>query len=233
MDDLLSQATSIETVLGYQFNNRKLLSLALTHRSYFNENKNLVSEYNERLEFVGDSVIGLIISEYLYRNFPASTEGELSCLKARLVEASACALYFERLGLADFALLGKGEKSNIGRGRDSILADLLEAFIGAVFLDGGLEAAQLVFWKHFQNDVSRILKNPARNWKAELQAYSQKHFHKIPLYEIELETGPDHQKTFNVRVVLNEKLQGKGSGCSKKEAEQAAAEEILKSVKKR
>lgn len=228
MHELLKNGSVIEKKLGYSFKDKKLLTLAFVHRSFYNEHRDVVQEHNERLEFLGDSVLGLIISDYLYHHLPTQAEGELSQLRAHLVEASTCARYLQTVGLEQYVLLGKGEKMNEGRGRETIMADLFEALIGAVYVDGGLEAARKVFWSHFTKEIERILKEPSHNWKAELQDYSQKKYQKPPVYKVEKETGPDHSKMFHVAAYIDGKEVGKGAGASKKEAEQAAAQDALK-----
>jgi len=221
----------IESRLGYSFKNKHLLILAFVHRSFFNEHRDLVQEHNERLEFLGDSVLGLIISDYLYKNLPHLPEGELSHMRAYLVEASACSAYLQKAQLAEFVLLGRGERMNDGRGRETILADLFEALIGAIYLDGGLEEARRFFLDHFQEDVHNAFREPLRNWKAELQDYSQKKYQKPPIYKVVKETGPDHSKVFHVVAVIEEKEVGEGSGSSKKQAEQAAAQDALNKLR--
>ncbi|CCB85419.1 MULTISPECIES: ribonuclease III [Parachlamydia] len=225
--DLLAQNISnIELRLGYKFQDRDLLALAFVHRSFINENRE-IHEHNERLEFLGDSVLGLLIADYLYRYLPSTPEGELSYLKSRLVEASSCVTYIHKLDLEQFLLLGRGERMNDGRGRESILADLLEAIIGAVYLDGGLESAKAFLFKNFSTEIEAILKTPVRNWKALLQDYCQKKYQTTPSYHVIDEKGPDHSKTFKISVFLNDEEVGKGEGGSKKEAQQKAAEDAL------
>ncbi len=231
MVDLVKHYKDLESKLTYTFKDKKLLSLAFIHRSFYNENRQLVDEHNERLEFLGDSVLGLLISDYLYQNLPMQPEGELSQIRAHLVEASTCARFLQKLGLSSYVLLGRGEKLNEGRGRDTILADLFEALIGAIYLDGGLEEARAFFWNHFGEDIQQVLKEPVRNWKAEFQDYSQKKYQKPPVYKVEKESGPDHSKIFHVIACLEDKEVGRGTGASKKEAEQAAAQDALKKIK--
>lgn len=231
MVDLVKHYKDLESKLTYTFKDKKLLSLAFTHRSFYNENRQLVDEHNERLEFLGDSVLGLLISDYLYQNLPSRPEGELSQIRAHLVEASTCARLLQKLGLSSYVLLGKGEKLNEGRGRDTILADLFEALIGAIYLDGGLDQARDFFWHHFKEEIEHVLKEPVRNWKAELQDYSQKKYQKPPIYKVEKETGPDHSKIFLVIACLEDKEVGRGTGSSKKEAEQSAAQDALTKIK--
>ncbi|MGR3974070.1 MAG: ribonuclease III [Candidatus Rhabdochlamydia sp.] len=223
MKDLMAHISTIEEQIGYVFKDKKLLEKAFIHRSYFNEHREKVSEHNERLEFLGDSVLGLIISGYLYQYLPQQAEGELSRLRAHLVEASCCVKFLHKLGLAPFIQLGKGERMNEGRGRETILSDLFEALIGAIYLDGGIDEARRVFLISFEKEVQDILAHPVRNWKAELQDYSQKKYQKPPAYRVLREEGPDHSKMFVVGAYLDETEVGQGSGSSKKEAEQAAA----------
>ena len=226
-ETLISHFPTIEDRLGYVFSNKQLLVLAFVHRSFFNEHRDLIDEHNERLEFLGDSVLGLIISDYLYEYLPLHAEGHLSHLRSHLVEASSCVAYVQKLSLAEYVLLGKGERMNDGRGRESILADLFEALIGAIYLDGGLEEAKRFFFRHFYEDVEKALSAPLRNWKAELQDYSQKKHQKPPVYKVLKETGPDHSKIFHVIACIDDQEVGRGEGSSKKQAEQAAAEDAL------
>ncbi|MCB1112494.1 MAG: ribonuclease III [Chlamydiales bacterium] len=226
-EDLSNYFYEIETKLCYSFKDKKNLTLAFTHRSFVNESTE-VNEHNERLEFLGDSVLGLIISDYLYRYLPTTPEGELSTLRSRLVEASSCSAYVSKLDVEQYLLLGKGERMNDGRGRGSILADLFEAIIGAIYLDGGLEAAKSFLFKNFSTDIDEILKTPVNNWKALLQDYCQKNHQQTPIYKVLEESGPDHDKTFTIGVYMEEQQLGTGRGASKKEGQQAAAEDALK-----
>lgn len=230
MKDLIACLSSIESKLGYCFQNKKLLIQAFIHRSYFNEHRDEVEEHNERLEFLGDSVLGLLISDHLYHHLPLQAEGVLSRLRAHLVEASSCAKFLQKLELSSFVRLGKGERMNEGRGRDTILADLFEALIGAIYLDGGIAQVHKFFWTHFEGMIQRILEHPARNWKAELQDYSQKKYQKPPVYKVLREEGPDHSKSFIIAAFLEDKEAGQGVGASKKEAEQAAAKSALENL---
>lgn len=225
-EELIRKAPEIETKIGYSFKDRSLLALAFIHRSYINENKD-VKQHNERLEFLGDSVLGMLISDYLYRYLPSTPEGELSVLRSRLVEASSCFNYVQKYDLGKYLLLGKGERMNDGRGRESILADLLEAIMGAIYLDGGLEAAKRFLFKNFSMEIDAILKMPVRNYKALLQDYCQKNFQHTPTYKVISEEGPDHSKMFKIGVVIKDKEIGYGQGSSKKEAQQWAAADAL------
>lgn len=227
MKDLNSHLSEAEDRLGYRFKNKKLLAQAFIHRSFYNEHRDFVQEHNERLEFLGDSILGLLISDYLYHHLPSQAEGELSRLRAHLVEAGSCARFLLKLDLASFVLLGKGEKMNEGRGRETILADLFEALLGAIYLDAGIVEVRRLFWAHFEKEIQERLENPTRNWKAELQDYSQKKYQKPPTYVVLSETGPDHSKIFHVAALLDQKQVGQGKGSSKKEAEQAAAQDAI------
>lgn len=222
----------IETRLGYTFLDKGLLFLAFTHRSYFNENRKEVEGHNERLEFLGDSVLGLIVSGYLYRHLPSQSEGHLSHLRAQLVGAESCVHYMRLLQLEEFLLLGKGESINVGRGRERILADLFEAIVGAIYLDGGISAAEKFFLTRFSKLLDEAMESPLRNWKAELQDYSQKKHQRPPDYEVLEEKGPPHSKTFFVSVKIGGEEVGQGEGSSKKQAEQNAAEDALKRLEK-
>ncbi len=221
-------AEEIEKKLGYTFKDKNLLFTAFVHRSYFNEHREQITQHNERLEFLGDSVLGIIISDLLFNSFPTKPEGELSHLRSQVVEAKACAAYLQKLALGEYVLLGKGERMNEGKGRETILADLFEAIVGAIYLDGGIDEARRFFLGHFEKDLEDGLKTPVRNWKAELQDYAQKHHGSPPIYRVEKESGPDHSKQFQVAALIDGEVVGVGSGASKKVAEQAAAEDALR-----
>jgi len=230
LETIQAKTREIESKIGYIFEDKQLLVLALTHRSFVNENRDVVDEHNERLEFLGDSILGLIISEYLYRYLPKTPEGELSYLRSRLVEAASCVSYVQQLGMENYILLGKGEQLNDGRGRESILADLFEALVGAIFLDGGLEPAKRFIFQNFSGRINEIMKRSDHNWKALLQDYSQKNFREPPHYVVVEESGPDHSKTFVISVKIQNEEMGRGTGSSKKEAQQLAAEEALRKL---
>lgn len=232
LEALLSHAPEIEASLRYTFSNKEYLVLAFVHRSFFNENRTIASGHNERLEFLGDSVLGLIVSGYLYSHLPTQSEGHLSHLRAHLVGAESCVRYIRQLELEKHLMLGKGETVNVGRGRERILADLFEAIIGAIYLDGGLKAAEDFILTHFSTYIDEAMESPLRNWKAELQDYSQKKFQKPPDYQVREEAGPPHSRTFVVAVVIEGVEMGQGEGLSKKQAEQAAAEDALSRLEK-
>ena len=230
-DDLQLSLPLIEKKLNYSFNDRSLLTLAFIHRSYVNEHKN-ISHHNERLEFLGDSILGLLVAEHLFRKMPNSPEGDLSYLRSRLVEASSCIAYVQKLGVTSHLLLGKGERMNDGRGRDSILSDLFEAIIGAIYVDGGCDAARRFLFGNFSEEIDAIVKTPLSNWKAMLQDYCQKKYQHPPVYAVIEESGPDHSKNFTIAVLIDNKEYGRGSGASKKEAQQIAASDAILRIQK-
>jgi len=231
LEELRRSIPVIEKKIDYFFIDKDLLVLSLIHRSFVNENKATVQQHNERLEFLGDSVLGVITTDFLYHRLPMAPEGLLSQLRSRLVDAQACAQYVQKLGLADFILLGKGEKRSEGKAKVSILADVFEALIGAIYIDGGVSAAKTFLLDHFMGDMEVAIESPSRNYKAELQDYSQKKFQKAPVYKVAEESGPDHAKTFYVIVFVDERELGSGRGASKKEAEQQAAFDALSKLR--
>ncbi|WP_455377818.1 ribonuclease III [Petrachloros mirabilis] len=222
---------ALQTSLAYRFRAADLLEEALTHKSYVNEQKGTPSAHNERLEFLGDAVLSLIVSERLAGLLPESTEGALSKLKARLVSETVLAGVAKRLSLGTCLRLGRGEELSKGREKDSLLADALEAIIAAVYLDGGLrEASQVVdrlFEKEFALVTTHEYRPGADDFKTQFQEWCQKHFDRLPVYEIVRETGPDHSKVFEVELSVKGDVVGRGIGRSKKEAEQLAAREAL------
>ena len=220
---------AIEKTVGYAFKDKKLLSLAFTHSSYVNEQSFEIKQ-NERLEFLGDAVLGLIISNYLYINLKNMPEGLLSPIKSQLVEASACTVYMQKLDLSGFLLLGRGEQKISYRGKNSILADLFEALIGALYLDGGIEVASDFFFKNFSSEIESLIKEPKENFKASLQDFCQKKLKETPVYEVISEKGPDHQKHFHIQVLCAGSTLGMGVGSSKKEAQQNAAKDALEKL---
>lgn len=217
-----------ELNIGFVFQNQSLLKTALCHSSYSNENRG--QAHNERLEFLGDAVLELCASEYLYRYYPRMSEGEMSRHRAQMVCETALAACARRLNLGDALYLGKGEEKSGGRNRDSLLADAMEALIGAIFLDGGLDRA-----RHFvQNNVLNIMDhNPLTfDAKTELQEILQQQGSVSLRYRILEESGPVHEKSFRVEVLLEENPIGAGTGSSKKQAEQAAAADALVKLRK-
>ena len=224
--NLLKHTPEIETKLGYAFQDKSLLFTAFVHRSFANESRE-IREHNERLEFLGDSILGFIMAEFLYRELPDKPEGDLSNLRSKLVEANSCSLFVKQLGLENFLLLGKGERMTPGRGRDTILADFFEAIIGAIYLDGGIVAAKNFIFSCFMETIRTLIAAPLKNWKASLQDFCQKHHKKAPTYTVLSETGPEHGKSFKIEVSVGGQILGIGEGSSKKAAQQSAAEAAM------
>lgn len=227
LEKLKSLVPYLEEKMGYSFQNKEHLLLAFIHSSYVNENQE-VEMSNERLEFLGDAVLGLLIADFLYHQLPEKSEGSLSHLRSRLIESASCAKYLQKLTLEMYLLLGKGEQKNFASAANSsIAADLFEALIGAIYIDGGIEPVKVFLFSHFEEEIQEILDHPIRNWKAELQDYTQKKYQKIPLYKVIEEDGPDHDKIFQISVFVDDMKLGSGYGSSKKSAQQAAASEAL------
>ena len=220
----------IEKKISYTFQDRKLLELAFTHRSYWNENKETCEGHNERLEFLGDSILGMIVAEHLYKTLPHADEGVCSKMRAQIVAADACAAHVQKLNVESYLLLGKGERMNSGKGRESIMADLFEALLGAIYLDSDYERVKKFFFTNFLAEIIARIEMPARNWKAELQDYAQKEFQETPTYSVLTEEGPPHQKEFLVAVLVHGKQVGEGKGSSKKEAQIEAARIALQGI---
>ena len=213
---------TLETKLGYQFQNPKLLDHALTHSSYANEHHLGSISSNERLEFLGDSVLGMIVADHLYRTFPDLPEGDLTRIRANLVCEGSLVLVAKEWDLGRYLKLGKGENACGGRSRPSILADAVEAVLAAVFLVGGLEHDRDII-QRFLLDRMEQVNRASRDHKTYLQELVQRKSGQVLSYELIGESGPDHNKTFQMQVLLNGQPIGQGTGHSKKEAEQAAA----------
>jgi ribonuclease III len=220
----------LEGRLGHTFSNRTLLEEALTHSSAANELSGGIAD-NQRLEFFGDSILGFLISHRLFERFPDAREGDLTRMRAALVDEPNLALIAERLDLGSFLLLGKGEEKSGGREKRSILADACEALIAAVFLDGGIVAARKVVKQLFGNLDDATQSGSARDYKSELQEFVQSRSVPSPKYELTASEGPDHERTYTVSVLLQGVPAGTGRGKSKKEAQQAAACEALAALK--
>jgi ribonuclease-3 len=218
---------SLEKALGYRFRDPELLTEALTHPSRANEAAGGAVD-NQRLEFFGDSILAFLVSHLLFSSFPVAREGELTRMRSALVDEANLARVAAELGLGDCLFLGKGEEKSGGRAKRSILADAFEALLAAVYLDGGIAAARKVVGKYFADSAAAA---PAgiftRDYKTELQEVAQARFAAVPVYELLAAEGPDHARSFSVRVLLNGKPAGAGHGSSKKDAQQAAAREAL------
>lgn len=215
--------------LGVHFNRLELLDVALTHSSYANQFNLTYNDHNERLEFLGDSVLSMTVSEYLYKKYKNKPEGKLTRIRAGVVCESSLAEVSRRLGVNRYLRIGKGEELSGGREKDSLLADACEAIIAAVYLDRGFEKARDFVLKNLEEKIE--LFSESRNYndfKSKLQEYVQKNLSATIKYNISGEFGPDHDKTFEIEVFLDNKCYGKGIGKSKKEAEQLAAKNALK-----
>lgn len=220
--------TSIENRIGYKFRNSLLLAEALTHPSLAYETQRPHFD-NQRLEYLGDAVLQLILTEHLYHRFPHFTEGNLTKLRSRLVSRPALQTYAKRIGLGQYLLMGKGEEASGGRNRASTLADAFESLVGAIYLDGGLEAARAFLMRHCRHDIDNVQAAPEEiNPKGQLQEILQAISPSSPTYLIVSEEGPDHCKEFQSVVQWEDVELGTGTGSSKKEAEINAAREALK-----
>ena len=219
----------LETAIGYRFQNIQLLQNALAHSSYANERWHNSLLSNERLEFLGDSVLGMLVAEYLYRSFPDRPEGELTRMRADMVCEHTLANVANKIGLGEHLLLGHGEERLGGRSRESILADATESVIAACFLDGGLEAATQ-FVKRFILVEVPVTRPNNMDYKTALQELVQQKKNQVLTYQLVGQSGPDHDKQFDVEVSLNGCVVGKGSGRSKKRAEQMAAKAAVEKL---
>lgn len=218
-----------EKKIGINFSDKNILKQAFTHRSYLNEKTSHSVSHNERLEFLGDAVLELVSTEYLYKKFPEKPEGELTSLRAALVNSEALAKIARALGMNDFLLLSKGEKKDTGKARQYILANAFEALVGAVYLDQGYAHVESFIEKNAFEDLPEILKNNLwRDNKSFFQEKAQETTGITPCYKVLKEWGPDHNKHFEVGVFLGSELIGSGEGMSKQEAEQNAASDGLK-----
>lgn len=217
----------LEADLGYRFRNITLLQNALTHSSYANERWHDSLKSNERLEFLGDSILGMVVAEYLFRSFPDRPEGELTRMRADMVCENSLSAVADKLKLGEYLLLGHGEERLGGRTRASILADAVESVIAASFLDGGMEAARGIITRFVLTDVP-VKRLHNADYKTMLQELVQQKKNQSMVYTLVGESGPDHDKHFEVELSLNGTVVGRGSGSSKKRAEQDAAHNAMK-----
>lgn len=232
MDYSKYQDFSKET-FGFVFDNPDLIATAFTHRSYVNEHKKSVKEHNERLEFLGDAVLELVVTEYLFNNY-SEPEGILTNWRSALVRTESISAASGRLGYEPLLRLSRGEKHGSERARQQILANTFEAVVGAVYLDKGYEAAKKVITDHILSTFEEILKTGSwRDPKSRLQEVAQSIDGMTPIYKVLGEEGPDHDKVFQLGVYVGSKLLGKGSGSSKQNAQQKAAEAALKTYQER
>lgn len=217
-----------EERIGIVFNNKKLLAQAFTHRSFLNENRGLVQEHNERLEFLGDAVLELVVTHFLFEKYKDKPEGELTAVRAAMVNTLTISEAGKKLGMNEFMLLSRGEAKDTGRARQFILANAFEALIGAIYLDKGYEIAEKFIADALFGLADIIVRK--RLWqdpKSRFQEQAQERVSITPTYRVLSEEGPDHDKNFTVGVFLEDTLVEKGIGRSKQEAEQAAAEKAL------
>jgi len=219
--------------LGFEFSNINYLVTALTHRSYVNEHKKSVSEHNERLEFLGDAVLELVVTDYLYRNY-AEPEGILTSWRSSLVRTESIGDAGDKLGYEPLLRMSRGEKNGSPRARQQILANAFEALIGAIYLERGYEDAEKFISEHILSKLESILASGSwRDPKSHLQEVSQRVDGHTPVYKVLSEEGPDHDKVFTLGVYVGDKLMGKGSGSSKQNAQQEAAKAALIAYEKR
>ena len=228
-----TQLELLEEALGYRFNDPSFLDCALTHRSYANENPDLLRQDNERLEFLGDAVLTLCISDMLMKKFPDLTEGDLSKIRSSIVNEKPLARLARELRLGDYLLLGRGEEISGGRLKSSLLANALEAMIAAIYCDTGFDGVCGFVGRRFlplldTGDIKILY----RDYKTSLQEMTQNRFRVIPRYSVLREFGPDHDKVFQVRVAVGDIVSAAGLGRNKKEAEQRAARKVLGALEK-
>lgn len=218
----------LETLLGVTFADPLLVLSAITHRSYLNEHREAKQEHNERLEFLGDAVLELSVTDFLFRKYPEKPEGELTAIRAALVNTISLSVAADQIGLNDFMLMSKGEAKDTGRARQYILANAFEACIGAIYLDKGYEAADAFIARHLFDRTEEIVEK--RLWqdaKSRFQERAQEHTGITPTYELLAQEGPDHDRIFTIGVFLREDKIAEGTGRSKQEAEQSAAEAAI------
>jgi len=222
--------SQLELNLGITFQNKDLLLQSLTHRSYINENSKFHLDHNERLEFLGDAVLELAVTEHLYKNYP-NPEGDLTSWRAALVNAKILSTIASNIGLNDFLLLSRGEAKDTGKARQIILANAIEAVIGAIYLDQGYGVAENFIEGNIIAELSAIIKGKSyKDSKSYFQEKAQEAEGVTPTYEVLEEWGPDHAKQFRIGVFLNSAMAGVGEGESKQDAQQAAAEDALKKM---
>ncbi|MDR3571169.1 MAG: ribonuclease III [Candidatus Pacebacteria bacterium] len=220
--------SKFETRIGHQFKNQRLLETAFTHRSYINEHRELGREHNERLEYLGDAVLELVVSEFLFVKYPDKPEGDLTAYRAALVNTQSISEAAQKLGMNEFLLLSRGESKDTGRARQIILANAFESLIGALYLDQGYQAARDFIGKqlfHKTDDV--VARRLWQDAKSRLQELAQEKHGITPSYQLVDQSGPDHDKTFIVGAYIGTEKIALGEGRSKQEAEQAAAEKAL------
>ena len=225
----MTNISNFENRIGYRFRNKELLNTALTHSSYASEHKLNYEQNNERLEFIGDAYLDAVIGHRLFDMMKASHEGVLSRNRADVVREDSLADIARQIQLGDYLMLGKGEETNGGRNKDSILSDAMEALLGAVILDSSFDECERIILRLFEDKIEQAVSGKLnRDYKSKLQEALQEKYRSVKIkYILTSESGPDHDKTFNVHVEVDGKVLGSGTGKSKAKAEQAAAKEVL------
>lgn len=219
--------TKLEKKIGFVFKNKNLLKNAFIHRSYLNEHKDFKGDSNERLEFLGDAVLSIVVSRFLFVKLPESTEGNLTTLRAALVRTETLAKVAERLVLGTYLFLSKGEEDSKGRNNSSTMANTFEALVGAIYLDSGMDSAEVFIQKTILSNWQHLAESATQDNKSKLQEFLQRQSHKSPLYKQLTAWGPDHAKKFEIGVFLEDKMLGSGKGKNKQEAAQNAASDAL------
>lgn len=229
----LEQLKKFEESIGYSFKNKDLIDIAFTHSSYLNEATNKHKKSNERLEFLGDSVLDLVVSETLFKKYSSYLEGKLTKLRSRIVCTSSFAKASEKFNMADYLLFGKGEKNHQGNKKKSVKADTFEAVCAAIYLDAGYDYLFEFLTREYGETVNKLLTEDSlfSDYKTALQEYFNKKDHSILQYELLKEEGPEHDKTFYMAVISKNKVLAEGFGKNKKEAEQMAAKNACKKLK--
>ena len=226
--NIQTDLVKLQHLLDVQFNDTSYLLTAVTHRSYLNEHREATWDHNERLEFLGDAVLELVVTDFLFKKYPDKPEGELTAVRSALVNTVSLAAASEKLGINDFLLMSKGEAKDVGRARQYILANTFEACIGALYLDHGYDtAAQFIANQLFAKTDEIVRKRLWQDPKSRFQELAQEHVSITPTYETIAQDGPDHDRVFTVGVYLKSDLVAEGKGRSKQEAEQAAAEKAV------
>lgn len=226
--DISTELTKLQTLLGTEFTDTTILLSAVTHRSYLNEHRDATWDHNERLEFLGDAVLELVVTDHLFHKYPEKPEGELTAVRAALVNTVSLSGASEGLGINDFLLMSKGEAKDVGRARQYILANAFEACIGAIYLDQGYDAAKaFIASKLFDKTDEIVRKRLWQDAKSRFQELAQEQVSITPTYETIAQDGPDHDRVFTVGVYLRHELIAEGKGRSKQEAEQQAAEKAI------
>jgi len=219
-----AELSELESIIGVTFIDKQLLLSAITHRSYLNEHRSATQDHNERLEFLGDAVLELVVTDYLFKAYPEKPEGELTAIRAALVNTVSLSASAEALGINQYLLMSKGEAKDEGRARQYILANVFEAFIGAMYLDQGFEVAKGFITRELFPKTEAIVK--LRLWqdgKSRFQELAQEHASVTPTYQLLGQAGPDHDRVFTIGVFLRQEKIAEGEGRSKQEAEQEAA----------